>query len=97
MFFFVINFSRAPSSVAKCAPLDLLFQSFFKFFILRWLAISPRPPTLSSPHLQVRWQMGGNGINKLLGSELYIRGGWDVQKGHFRFRSSFTKCNAATK
>ena len=45
------------------------------------VAISPRPPSQSSPNLLRRWHLGCNRKVKLLVSELF-GGGMEIQKGH---------------
>jgi len=68
-------------SVANRARLVNLYFFSFSFPLL---AISPRLPSRSSPNVTERWQIGCNRKVKLFFLNS-VRGGRDVQKGHFRF------------
>ena len=77
------------TSVAKSGRLMSFFISYFLKFLL---VISPKPPSRFLPHLPADGKQPA--IVKL--SFWFLNSFWrgrEVQKGHFRFRPSFKKCN----
>jgi len=82
--------SRAPCSDS------VTWTSVISFFFLCSRYSKQTSLSRSLPNLPGRLQMGCNTKVKLLISELFRRGG-GIQKGHFRFGTSFTKCKMAAK